>query len=129
MEEDIEILENLKMDTLEACKCSLSGSSDIEVWKKEAQAISNLITRVKELEESEQYLYDAYQDAGKKMFEYSEKLEKLETKIREKIEELETKRKEYEEKSEGLQINDFWHREFLKVCHKIQVLQEILEDK
>jgi len=31
--------------------------------------------RIRELEESEKYLYDAYQDAGKKMFEYAEKLE------------------------------------------------------
>lgn len=35
-----------------------------------------------EKEESEQYLYDAYQDAGKKMFEYAEKCEKLERQIR-----------------------------------------------
>jgi hypothetical protein len=31
--------------------------------------------------ESEAYLYDAYQDAGKKMFEYAEKCEELERKI------------------------------------------------
>ena len=41
-----------------------------------------------EKEESEKYLYDAYQDAGKKMFEYAEKLERLESKINDKIEKL-----------------------------------------
>lgn len=35
-----------------------------------------------EKEESEKYLYDAYKDAGKKMFEYAEKCEKLERQIR-----------------------------------------------
>ena len=39
------------------------------------QALKNLIKDYKEKEESEKYLYDAYQDAGKKMFEYAEQLE------------------------------------------------------
>ena len=46
-----------------------------EAHKKEN---GELRERVKELEESEKYIYEAYQDAGKKMFEYAEELEKKE---------------------------------------------------
>lgn len=50
-DDDIKILENLIKHTLEACKCSLDSSSEIESLEKEAQAIENLINRNKELEE------------------------------------------------------------------------------
>lgn len=45
----------------------------------------------KELKESHDYIYEAYQDAGKKMFDYQEQLDDSIPKsvIREKIEELE----------------------------------------
>ena len=45
--------------------------------------IDTLLKGYREKEESEAYLYDAYQDAGKKMFEYSEKCDELEAKIKE----------------------------------------------
>ena len=53
-DDDIKILENLIKHTLEACKCSLDSSSEIESLEKEAQAIENLLNRNKELEEIEQ---------------------------------------------------------------------------
>ncbi len=70
MEEDIKIVEEFKNVTV-------AFFSD-----KERQAIENLIKGYREKEESEKYLYDAYQDAGKKMFEYSEQNEELLKKLK-----------------------------------------------
>lgn len=58
-DDDIKILENLIKHTLEACKCSLDSSSEIESLEKEAQAIENLINRNKELEEENTVLKKA----------------------------------------------------------------------
>lgn len=68
MEEDIKILEELRK------KLGLYANGE---KIKQGQALENLIKGYREKEESEKYLYDAYQDAGKKMFEYSEKCDEL----------------------------------------------------
>jgi hypothetical protein len=64
MEQDIKILEGM-----------LGFISVLNTEQR--QALENLIKGYREKEESEKYLYDAYQDAGKKMFEYAEENEKL----------------------------------------------------
>lgn len=51
MEEDIEILEKLKEESLSAAECSLSSYSERKEWKREAQAIENLIKGYKEKDE------------------------------------------------------------------------------
>ena len=77
MEEDIKILEEI-VDIYYDCAGNKEQDYDMRVdmgfMKKEAQAIENLIKGYREKEESEKYLYDAYQDAGKKMFEYAGQL-------------------------------------------------------
>lgn len=48
MDKDIEILEKLKEESLRAAECSLSSYSEGKEWKREAQAIENLIKGYKE---------------------------------------------------------------------------------
>ena len=72
MEEDIKILEEFKNITFLYGKLAITQ----EAHKSVSIAIENLIKGYKEKEESEKYLYDAYQDAGKKMFEYSETIDR-----------------------------------------------------
>ena len=75
MEEDIKILEEFYTKGYPMMYIKYGGR--IKANSKIERAIENLIKGYKEKEESEKYLYDAYQDAGKKMFEYAEKLEQL----------------------------------------------------
>lgn len=49
-------------------------------------------------------------------------------KIKDKVEEIRHKKEEYEEKGEGLQINDFFHRKFIEATHKIRALEELLQE-
>lgn len=49
-------------------------------------------------------------------------------KIREKIEEYRKQVKEYEKQEESFPFSGFWHNELLKATHKINVLQELLEE-
>lgn len=51
------------------------------------------------------------------------------SKVKEKIEELKEKRKDYEEKSKGLQISDYFYRKFIELCHKINILEELLGEE
>ena len=51
MEEDIKILEEIKEGVLKASECSLTSVSESNHWKREAQAIENIIKRYKELDE------------------------------------------------------------------------------
>lgn len=83
MEEDIKILEEMKQN------CLTKREYVDPKAERKAQALENIIKGYREKEESEKYLYDAYQDAGKKMFEYAEQLENSipKSKIKEKIEE------------------------------------------
>ena len=118
MEEDIKILEELFGDV----ELTIGGWVE-RLDKKEKQALENLIKGYQEKEESEKYLYEAYQDAGKKMFEYAEQLEDSvpKSKIKEKIEELEKvgKVKNITFGSYGQYIYQ----------DKIDALQELMEDK
>ena len=94
---DIEVLEKLMMIYQELKKDYEKGHlSAYEMQFEDFKAIENLLKerqsdkeRIKELEESEKYIYEAYQDAGKKMFEYAEELENSipTSLIKEKIEE------------------------------------------
>lgn len=78
MEEDIKIVEELvRNNYLE----DLGYLRDNNHYIRFNQALENLIKGYREKEESEKYLYDAYQDAGKKMFEYAEKCDELEKEI------------------------------------------------
>ena len=56
MEEDIKILEEIKEGTLKASECSLTSISESNHWKREAQAIENIIKRYKELEQENEKL-------------------------------------------------------------------------
>ena len=124
MEEDIKLLEEMKANCI---KGMMKGAiyTD-EKAERKALAIDNIIKGYREKEESEKYLYDAYQDAGKKMFEYAEQLKDSvpKSKIREKIEEL---------KNENYQIilgsEIAFDSEIFKNNLKIQVLQELLGDE
>lgn len=49
-------------------------------------------------------------------------------KVKEKVEEYRNKSEEYDENRKN-DFMGFWNIEFLKVCHKMQGLQELLEDK
>lgn len=69
MEKDITILKSL-IEDLKREEKLIGYNAEVEI-----QALENLIKGYREKEESEKYLYDAYQDAGKKMFEYAEQLE------------------------------------------------------
>lgn len=124
MEEDIKILEERIKKSRQLFE---EVGSHIFLSEETITAIEKLINRVKELEESEQYLYDAYQDAGKKMFEYSEKLEKLENRIKEKIEEYDKQRSKMEKADNGVGFT--LGNEWSDLKAKIQVLQELMEDK
>ena len=130
MEEDIKILENLKEDTLKACKCSLASSSEKEEWKKEVQAIENLINRVKELEE-ENTIY-ALEGKNIKLEHHIKDNYIPKSKIREKIEEhkkvkealgIEYKTTKYED--EGKRIRNFYM--IVSEDLIVQALQELLE--
>lgn len=87
--------------------------------------IQELEEENKKLKESEAYLYDAYQDAGKKMFEYAEELEKsipisvIQNKIDE-IKEDDKKHKTYT--SDG-------RENFTSRYLSIPVLEELLEER
>lgn len=73
MEEDIAILERF----LRICDEDLVTEINVKCDGLVRRAVENLIKGYREKEESEKYLYEAYQDAGKKMFEYAEELEQL----------------------------------------------------
>lgn len=47
MEEDIKIAGNIKKECYEASECALAGGNEAKKWKREAQAIENIL---KELE-------------------------------------------------------------------------------
>ena len=77
MEEDIKLLE----EVIEKYKTNTANILDLDsndlfkrliLNQEQVQLLENLIKGYREKEESEKYLYDAYQDAGKKMFEYAE---------------------------------------------------------
>ena len=76
MEEDIEYLKKLTKPPLRE-----EWDFAYKLDKKTAQAIENIIKGYREKEESEKYLYDAYQDVGKKMFEYAEENEELKEQV------------------------------------------------
>ena len=107
MEEDIKIIQN---------KINCTARTRF------TEALENLIKGYREKEESEKYLYDAYQDAGKKMFEYAEQLEDSvpKSKIKEKIEEL---------NKIILNARDGESDFILHCCTKKQALEDLMEDK
>lgn len=114
MEKYIELLEDWISDDRRLRNNSLESDFD-KFCEERNVAIENLIKGYKEKSESEEYLYDAYQDAGKKMFEYSEKLEKLANRIKEKIEEVET-------------VLDLCKSDGKIAKYKIEILQEEIDD-
>ena len=146
MEEDIKILEEylLTLEKMGGMEMLKRGDVLISYVKyKNIQAIENLIKGYREKEESEKYLYDAYQDAGKKMFEYLEQLEDSipKSKVKEKIEELENKIKatfcKYMTEEEyynnkfltGDVAGDYEVIEVSKLIRDRNLLQELLGDE
>ena len=121
MEEDIKLLEEMKANCI---KGMMKGAiyTD-EKAERKALAIDNIIKGYREKEESEKYLYDAYQDAGKKMFEYAEQLKDSvpKSKIKEKIEEY--KKKIIEAREEDDDCKELYYEQ------EIKVLQELLGDE
>lgn len=124
MEEDIEILEELQK------YCSLRSiditESNSDKWAKFVVSIENLINRVKELEEA----VDNFMQGKAYSTKQLEKLKKNfipKSKIREKIEEYDKQRikMEKDDNGVGFTLGNDWSD--LKA--KIQVLQDILEDK
>ncbi len=107
MEEDIKILENLKISTLKAGECSLASSSEKEKWTREAQAIENLLARNKELKE-ELNLTTRVQQNYKEAF-YEKSIEN--TKLRSKVGKLE---KMVDEMAEYISTQKYGDSE----CHK-----------
>lgn len=110
MEEDIKYFEELDKTKIYYDNPPFANKLNI------GGLIENLIKGYKDKEESEKYLYDAYQDAGKKMFEYAEKLEKLESRINDKIEKL---------KSTNTEDNLI---EAIRNC-EVVLLTELMEEK
>ena len=133
MEEDIKILEEwIEISIGNAPEWVKSDEILKLIDYKQIKAIENLIKGYREKEESDKYLYDAYQDAGKKMFEYAEQLEDSvpKSKIKEKIEELEKEKDETYTKFLGCNKNDDSLSTKGKMLEgAIQVLQELMEDK
>lgn len=136
MEEDIKILENKIKRSRE-----LNEEVGVHIFFNEdlINIVEKLIKAYKEKEESEKYLYDAYQDAGKKMFEYSEELEELKknqcthnidnecirkSKVKEMIE---NRQKRIEDIRSNLYINQASLFELGKLETEIIVLQQLLE--
>lgn len=109
LNEDIKILEE-----------HLNFIKNFDNGSKYIPALENLIKGYREKEESEAYLYDAYQDAGKKMFEYLEQLEDSvpKSKIREMIEEKQARIDKMHPASDCVLIDD--------LENQIEVLQELL---
>ena len=114
MEEQEKILEiiNNSLENKFRGQCVLS----VEYLNCIKKHIEKLTKGYQEKEESEKYLYEAYQDAGKKMFEYAEKLEKLESRINDKIEKL---------KSTNTEDNLI---EAIRNC-EVVLLTELMEEK
>ena len=79
MEEDIKILE----ENIMILESHINQLKEYEDEQELVEALRNLIKISREKAESEIYLYNAYQDAGKKMFEYSEENDKLKEEIKE----------------------------------------------
>ena len=110
MPEDIKILEEMLNSKEPVCNYKLKH--------QEIEAISNLLTRYKQLKEDNN-------NKSIKIIEYEKTLEKLQketiwkSKVEEKIEELETKKKEY----------GFGSIESMLFLNKIQVLQELLREE
>ena len=116
MEEDIKILEELK-DAQERCIEHTPDSPFTMLWKKQNQALENLIKGYK-LEKlknvlDEQSLKEALEDYIPK------------SKIQEKIEEYKQEIKEIRAKEEGL----IWNYRLHKLDYAIRVLQELLKEE
>ena len=64
-------------------KAKKIATEQLEYYREHIQECPVDILRVlyAEKEQSENYLYDAYQDVGKKMFEYAEEVEKLKRQV------------------------------------------------
>lgn len=128
IEEDIEILENLKEKTEEAYNCSLASGNERKDWQREVQAIENILAdRERLIKENEKLIY-----ARKWYFEHTvgkivtpEMLHKIlsfeyisKEEIKEKIERL---KKEYEEV-----IEKNGTKAFILKC-QITILEELLD--
>lgn len=111
MEEDIKILEQFLVGN-KYCEGCEEKCVDCYIEYKEVQAVANLLTRYKQLEqenkklqESHDYIFDAYQDAGNKMFDYQEENENLKQSLiinKNLYEEVCNKNKELEEENKKL---------------------------
>lgn len=133
MEEDINILEDwIEISIGNAPEWVKSDEIIKIIDYKQIQAIENLIKGYREKEESEKYLYDAYQDAGKKMFEYAEQLEDSipKSKIKAKIEELEKENEQtYTKFLASDRANANLGTKGKMIEGAILVLKELMEDK
>ena len=81
------------------------GEDDIEAIKNILAENENLKQENKKLQESHDYIFDAYQDAGNKMFDYQEENENLKQSLiinKNLYEEVCNKNKELEEKIEEI---------------------------
>lgn len=94
-------------------------------------AVQKLAKYIERLQKENKELKDKYIHEKVAKEEVEELLEDCipKSKVKEMIEELKEKRKDYEEKSKGLQISDYFHRKFIELCHKINILEELLGEE
>ena len=122
-----------KEEAIKRIRLLIQDECTCEVCKKNKEAYKFVLNYIEDLEEKNSKLLDEQTETYMNDKYLQESVNRLVNKnfipkqvVLDKIEELKNKEKEYEEKSQGIQINDYYHRKFLEVCHKKQILQEIL---
>lgn len=121
------LIENTKESLISNTKLSQNRKTNRIIAYKATEYLLSEYTRQKQINEE---LMNEYHKRVQEKIDLKQELEEAIPiqKIKDKIEEIRHKKEEYEEKSEGLQINDFWHRKFIEATHKIRALEELLQE-
>lgn len=120
----LQYIEQLESKLKELCKGQHVLMQSRKKWKKRYYKERK---RRKEADKSVEQIYSDYQDAGKKMFEYAEQAEQLETNNKKLIEKLEDKIRYFEENEEFIASNNDNYSDGTVIYKFITEFKEILE--